>query len=243
MSRFLFTFLCLLALPVAAQQRMLIQVSSGTGFFINRNGDVITNAHVVRACQSVSVHGEHGDAPATILANDTVRDLAVLHVDGEVGALASLRWNIVDLRPGDAVAVMGYPGQAGFEGHTHFARTHVTSLQSPTGESNWLQLEPVAEHGNSGGPVLDTAGNVIAVITGKASTYRVAPGGGISGAPVAEADVAITLAALKGFLDDNHVSYYEVASSAGDYGDVVLEQTAAHFIVNVRCVQGERPAS
>lgn len=238
-------FLILAAVPALAfaQAAMVVQLSAGTGFFINKEGHIITNAHVVRACQSISVLTEKGEIPATLTAEDVARDLAVLHVDSEVPAIAPLRWNISDLKPGDNVVVMGYPGQAGVEGHSTFVRTNVIGLIGPTGEPERIQLQSVAQHGNSGGPVLDTTGNVIAVISGKAETYKLDERGAPSAAPVHEADVAITLASLQDFLNQNRVPFYQAASGGNGYADGVLEQNARHFIVAVRCIQGIRPAN
>ena len=88
MKQFLVFVLLFVTLPAFAQQAYLLQLSSGTGFFVNKQGHIITNAHVVRACQSVLVRVEERDRAARIVARDEQRDLAVLQVDGEVPALA-----------------------------------------------------------------------------------------------------------------------------------------------------------
>lgn len=238
-------YACLLALLMAtpalaqAATTRYTKISAGTGFMINREGHVVTNAHVVRGCESIRVRTEAGDTPATLIATDARQDLALLHIpDRFTAALAPMRWNIDGLRVGDPVIVMGYPGEAGIHGRYHFKKTTVSALNGPSGEAQWIQLASVAEHGNSGGPVLDTTGNVIAVISGVAITYRVDPQGTITPEQVGQSDVAITLAALQDFLRVQGVSFYESASGLVAYADGVIESNAQQFIVPVQCVQG-----
>jgi S1-C subfamily serine protease len=225
-----------------AQQpaQVLVKISAGTGFFINRDGDIVTNSHVVRDCKSMSVHTVQGERPVTLRARDIEHDLAVLRMQGQVPEVAPLRWNIRDVKVGDEVIVMGYPGQAGVSNTYVFRKTRILGLTGPTGEPNWLQLGNVAERGNSGGPVLDTTGNVIAVITGKAKTYRVESGNSDareSPTLIGETDVAITLAALQDFLRRNSIPFYEASSGLVAYADTQLEIKANQFIVPVRCIQ------
>ena len=241
MHRFLALLALLLATPALAQQTVpvLVKVNAGTGFFINRDGDVVTNAHVVNRCKSISVKTLSGERTATLRASDPARDLAVLRVQGDIPAMANLRWNIRDLKVGDAVVVMGYPGAEGIAGKYRFSTTRVTGMNGPTGEPNWLQLSSVAEHGNSGGPVLDMNGNVIAVITGNAMTYRMPTheGGGRPPEPelIGKSDVAITLPVLQDFLRQYQTGYYQASSGSGSNAVRLLEMRANRFIVPIRC--------
>ena len=217
------------------------KISAGTGFLINRDGDVVTNAHVVKDCQSISVRTERGEEPATLSTSDTDHDLAVVRLSrgNSGGSMAPLRWNIRDLKISDPVIVMGYPGKEGLQGRYVYKKTSVKDLTGPTGEPLWIQLGSVAQHGNSGGPVLDTTGNVIAVISGMAMTYKAdAQGRPISADPVGQSDVAIALAALHDFLNQNSIEYYEASSGLVAYSDQVIEQNAKSFIFPVHCIQG-----
>lgn len=235
---------CLFAAAANAQSvPVMVKISAGTGFFINRDGDVITNAHVVKNCRSISVKTISGERAATLRSSDAERDLAVLRVAGDIPAIASLRWNIRDLRVGDSVVVMGYPGQEGVAGRYQFKKSTVMGLAGPTGQPNWLQLDSVAQHGNSGGPVLDAAGNVIAVVAGNAMTYRVMTSetGKQLGNPelIGKSDIAITLPVLEDFLRQNTTGYYQASSGEGSTADRLLEARANRFIVPVRCYLGQ----
>ena len=239
--------LCLSTTTVAAQTAnvpVMMKISAGTGFFVNPQGDIVTNAHVVKNCQSISVRLASGERAASLRASEPERDLAVLRVAGKVPAMASLRWNIRDLKAGDEVVIMGYPGQEGVAGNYQYKTSTVIGLQGPTGEPNWLQLDSVAMHGNSGGPVLDRAGNVIAVVAGNALTYRVMTGesGQPVGAPelIGKTDYAITLPVLEDFLRASNTPYYQASSSAYTTVDRMLKARANRFIVPIRCFLGQQ---
>lgn len=242
--RYLLTvLLVIISIPALAQQRVLLELSSGTGFFINKQGHIITNAHVVNACKSIVIHTAEGDLPAQLTVTDATRDLAVLRTAGEPRDIAPLRWNIDDLSLGDEVVLLGYPGQQGAAGRATFVKSRVSGLIGPTGETGVIQLESVAKQGNSGGPVLDSNGHVIAVISGKAQTFQTDPKGAPIGSPIRQADIAITLASLREFLQKNMIPFYQAASSGDGYGDRILEANAARFIVPIRCIKGTRPAA
>lgn len=227
----------LFATPALAQQTVLYKVSSGTGFVVNNEGHVVTNAHVVRGCQSISILTSQGEEQAELVAGDAGQDLAVLKTSYISPYNAPLRWNISELKVGDSVVVMGYPGQEGSTGRYVFKKTSITSLKGPTGEAQFIQLASVATHGNSGGPVLDGSGNVIAVISGTALTYHADAAGKPYGQAIGQTDVAITLAALQDFLRANRINFYETPSGLVAYGDGILRDNAKNFTVPVRCVQ------
>jgi serine protease Do len=220
-------------------QTTYLKISAGTGFFVNRDGHIVTNAHVVRGCQSINILTKAGERAATLIASDDEHDLAVLKTSDASGiAVAPLRWNIADLKVGDPVNVIGFPGKEGAAGRYSYKKTSIASLEGPAGNPLWIQLESVAKKGNSGGPVLDGTGNVIAVISGLAQTYRVAKDGHLDPAMIGQSDVAITLTTLQDFLHKNAIPYYESASGLVAYADGALEQNALKFTVPVRCVQG-----
>ena len=240
-SRFFAAIACLCLAPCAlyAAPYSIIATSAGTGFFIDRNGALITNAHIVRQCQSINVLTKAGERPATLTAIDSEHDLALLQVKDMGGSLAApLRWNISDLKIGDPVYVIGFPGSAGVEGQYTFKNTEVASFQGPLGEPVLIQLGGVVQKGNSGGPVLDGTGNVIAVVTGMALTYATDESGVVQPKLIRQSDVAIPLAPLQDFLKKNAVTYYELASGNGSYSADILTRNALQFTVPVRCVQG-----
>jgi S1-C subfamily serine protease len=132
---------------------------------------------------------------------------------------------------------MGYPGERGATGHSVYKKTRVTALRGPAGEEKWIQLANVAAQGNSGGPVLDVSGNVVAVMSGMALTYRADAHGNPIGAVLTQTDVAVTEGALKDFLDEHAIPFSEARSGLMAYDDQALRTNAHRYTVPVRCIQ------
>jgi S1-C subfamily serine protease len=223
---------------LASAQPRLIHFSSGTGFYVSKSGHIITNHHVVRNCQSITTRNGEDVREAKLLAVDAEKDLAILKVDGAPPAVAPLRWNLASLRAGQKVAVIGYPGAAGARGEMRYGTSVIMGLQGPAGEPEWVQIKPILEQGNSGGPLLDVTGNVIGVVTGKTQTFRTDTTSG--GAPqlVGASDVAVTLSMLKGFLDASKVRYFQSSSGLVAHADSRLGNASRRFVVQVRCITG-----
>ena len=120
--RLLLPLLLAPTLAFAGPQMVTYKLSSGTGFVVNNEGHVITNEHVVQHCQSISILTPKGQVAATLVAADAKRDLAVLKTGFISPYTAPLRWNIAELKVGDPVVVMGYPGQQGATGRYHKQR-------------------------------------------------------------------------------------------------------------------------
>ena len=71
------------------------------------------------------------------------------------------------LRANDPVVIIGYPGES-WRGHDPIVRSStIIDMKGPTGEEKWVQFNDSAEQGNSGGPLLDSAGNVVGVVVAK----------------------------------------------------------------------------
>ena len=233
----LYSLALLLASAPAHAQRW-VQYASGTGFYINREGDLITNRHVVRNCQSIAVRTPEGDRAAQLVASDDKRDLAILRTRETPANVAPMRWNIEDLRLGDTLYMYGFPGQEGAGGKPTFIRTNLSAIHGPSGQPEWLQVAAASQQGNSGGPVLDASGNVIAVIFGRAEIYETARNASETPKLIGKSGVAITLAELRDFLSQNMAGYYESASGMVAYAEPVIAQNAAQFTFPVLCMQG-----
>ncbi|AIL65309.1 hypothetical protein NOVO_04655 [Rickettsiales bacterium Ac37b] len=92
----------------------LYEISSGTGFFITPS-EIVTSAHVVENCLTISVRGAVNPASAFLLAQDIENDLALLTTDALAPQIAYLRSNI-DLRVGENLFIIGYPNNRAHEG-------------------------------------------------------------------------------------------------------------------------------
>jgi len=218
----------------SAQETEYYRVESGTGFFVNREF-IITNAHVVKGCESVVINGAVPEQNAEVTVHDDERDLALIRANQEPPEFAPMRMDIDKLREGDKVLVIGYPGAKGREGHYTVAQAQVMKLDTGIiGAPGQFYITDIVEHGNSGGPVLDTSGNVIGVVVSKVTLGHVNP---VTGAMLSEehAGGVITLKALQQFLFDHGVFTQWSGSGLLLFSDEFLESRAKNYLVNVQC--------
>ncbi len=143
---------------------------SGTGFLIDEQGTVVTNAHVVGTSQAVRVQLDEDDergVAGDVVGVDESSDLAVVKVDrSAVAGIRPLAFaNSDDVRVGDVAIAIGYP-----LGLQRTATSGIISgvgrqIQAPDGFSidEVIQTDAPINPGNSGGPLLDSRGRVIGV--------------------------------------------------------------------------------
>jgi S1-C subfamily serine protease len=145
------------------------ETAEGSGFVIDKQGRILTNAHVVAGASSVVVAFEDGvTAKATVLGRDSLYDLAVIKVDVPSGELHPLSLGSVNnVQVGDPVVAIGNPF-----GYAQTVTAGIVSakgriLQSPAGNGQIIpgaiQTDAAINHGNSGGPLIDRHGNVVAI--------------------------------------------------------------------------------
>ena len=142
---------------------------SGTGFVIDRNGTIVTNAHVVGDASQASVRfGDSGSAvEAEVLGSDPSTDLAVLRVDpSRVGTLHPLAFaDSDDVRVGDEVVAIGHPFGLDRTATAGIVSGLGREIQAPNGFSidEVIQTDAAINPGNSGGPLVDGRGRVVGV--------------------------------------------------------------------------------
>ena len=139
----------------------------GSGFVYDSDGHIITNDHVVAGAGSVSVKFWNGKTfSAHIVGTDASTDLAVLKVDAPVSQLFPLSLgDSSNLVVGDQVVAIGSP--FGLEGTVTSGIVSALhrEMTSPNhfAIDNSIQTDAAINHGNSGGPLLDSQGKVVGV--------------------------------------------------------------------------------
>src|SRR5262245_42022281 len=144
------------------------QTVSGSGFFITDGGYILTNNHVVEGTNEVNIILSDGtEQKAAIVGTDQYSDIAVLKTDSAVPAVAALG-NSDQLNPGESVIAIGSP-------LGNFKNTVTVGVVSATGRSidtgngyqseDLIKTDAAINHGNSGGPLVNLAGQVIGINT------------------------------------------------------------------------------
>jgi serine protease Do len=141
---------------------------SGSGVFISKDGYILTNNHVVEGTQQVSIVLSDGSQQkASIVGTDQYADLAVLKTDGRVTSVATLGNSDV-LKPGETVIAIGSP-LGDFKNTVTMGVVSATGRSIDTGNGyqieNLIQTDAAINQGNSGGPLVNLAGQVIGVNT------------------------------------------------------------------------------
>ncbi|MDQ3724052.1 MAG: trypsin-like peptidase domain-containing protein, partial [Actinomycetota bacterium] len=161
---------------VFVKSREGIGVASGTGFLVDSDGTIVTNAHVVAGANSVQVRFEDkgSGVDAEVLGTDASSDIAVLRVDpSKTGSAKPLALaNSDSVQVGDLAVAIGYP-----LGLDRTATAGIVSglgrdIKAPNGFSidKVIQTDAPINPGNSGGPLLDGAGRVIGINSQIATT-------------------------------------------------------------------------
>jgi putative serine protease PepD len=150
------------------------QQAEGTGFVIDKDGNILTAEHVVDSADSIQVTFQDGStAKATLVGSDKSTDTAVIHVDVSASRLQPLALGDSSAaEPGQSVVAIGSPfglpetltaGIVSATDRTITAPNHF----SITGA---IQTDAAINHGNSGGPLIDVATNTVIGINDQIDT-------------------------------------------------------------------------
>lgn len=166
----------------------------GAGFVVNRDGHIVTNAHLVGRAKEADVKFADGRIEtAKVAADDDTRDLALLQVEGPLEAAVELG-PAADVKRGAEVAALGAP--LGLEGSV--TKGIVSAQARNIGGQRYLQIDAALNPGNSGGPVINEAGAVIGVSTVRARRAE-------------NVGFAIPSETLVAFLEEHGVEYDVIA--------------------------------
>lgn len=148
-------------LPPSRSQK---RESLGSGFVVDPKGYILTNYHVVNGADEIRVELASGEEfPAKVVGGDSFTDLAVIEIDAGKPLEIARLGNSDGMRRGDWVLAIGSPF-----GLERTVTAGIISATARQGRSHWqrfLQTDAAINRGNSGGPLVNLAGEVIGVNT------------------------------------------------------------------------------
>jgi putative serine protease PepD len=144
------------------------QQAIGSGFVIDKAGHIVTNYHVVQGARAVEVSFSNNESmKAKIVGVDPATDVAVLKVAAQSRALKPLTLGDSDaVRVGDQVIAIGNPlgyDRSVTSGIVSAVQRSITAPNEVSTIGHVIQTDAALNHGNSGGPLLNAAGEVIGV--------------------------------------------------------------------------------
>lgn len=139
--------------------------ASGSGVVISQEGHIVTNNHVIEGANSVSViYSDGSRVNATVVGADAVTDIAVLKVDGTVPAVVPFGDSNA-LQLGEWVIAIGSP-LGNYRGSvTVGVVSGMNRKVVGTSQENLIQTDAAINHGNSGGPLINLAGQIVGINT------------------------------------------------------------------------------
>lgn len=143
---------------------------NGSGFFLNPQGYIATNYHVVEGTTALQANftrnGKTESYPATVVVTDPQNDLAIIKInDSAFNSDAALPYGLMTRTKdtGSEVFAMGYPMADVMGAEVKFTDGKISSKSGIGGDVRVYQISVPIQPGNSGGPLFDMGGNVVGI--------------------------------------------------------------------------------
>lgn len=206
----------------------LVPKSSGSGFFVSEDGYLLTCAHVIDGADRIEIVVGSKQYPATLIKTDKANDVALLKAALSCKALPLAQSRATKL--GDSVFTIGFPNIAiqGYE--PKLTRGEVNALSGIQDDPRYFQISVPVQPGNSGGPLLDLAGNVVGIISSRLSDIEALR---ISGSLPQNVNYALKSSFITAFLETVPEIKLKAVNPAKDNPFAQIAETARRAIVMV----------
>jgi S1-C subfamily serine protease len=203
-------------------------VASGTGFYVSDAGHIITNHHVIDGCKDIKVHSK-GEVLTTLkIADDRQNDLALLKVSHKPSHVFPLSGD--SPYPLQDIVVAGFPFGDRVSSSLKFTKGIVSSLSGIGNNYSEIQIDAALQPGNSGGPIIDEYGNIIAVAVAKLDMKKILKDYGVI---PENTNFGIKTSAVRNLLQGNAVS--TKPPNTGILSKQELSRTATDGTVFLSC--------
>ena len=208
-----------------------VATSSGSGFIVSRSGEILTNFPVVKGCSSLTVQiGNDSAEKAELIARDEINDLAIIRISAAISSVGAFRES-PPIRAGEHVIALGYPLFGVLASTVILSEGVINALAGLHDDSRYIQISAPVQPGNSGGPLLDTSGHIIGIVSGKLDAMLVQ---NYVGDIPQNVNFAIKSDVAKAFLASRGIKY-ETASSEKQLSAADVADQARPFTAYVEC--------
>jgi S1-C subfamily serine protease len=191
-------------LPIKKILKDLKPSSTGTGFYVDHDGTIMTANHVVQDCIYVEIGYKHKTYPADIRHNSRVLDIAVLSTENQNTPAVSITDNS-KAALGKNIFVTGYPLQGLLSDSPSLTIGTVSSLGGLKGAKGTFMFSAPVQPGNSGSAIVDYTGNLVGMVTSSLNQKMLLKK---LDASSQNANFGIDLSMLIKFLDKHQISYH-----------------------------------
>ncbi len=197
----------------------------GSAVFVSKNGDVLTNEHVIQGCERIRINPQRIDVK--VIAKDVKNDLALLRIEGSTTPPAAQFRLGRGIRSGDEVIAVGYPLKGLLSSGPVVTNGIVNALSGAANDSSNFQLSATVQPGSSGGGVWDRDGLFVGLVKARYLSTSTVNAQNIN--------FGINLATIMGFLDNNAVDYGGKAAGSGKLSIAATTELANKSTAQIEC--------
>jgi len=181
--------------PAAPPKGSLL--GAGSGFVVNKDGNLVTNAHVVEGCSSLRVKNPKDTAGfvAQLVSADESLDVAVLKVPSNSMQEHAVFAKAIEI--GSDVAAFGYPLSDTLGEDMKVTKGNISSMSGIAGDPRFLQFTAPIQPGSSGGIVVDLYGHAVGISTARLEDEQLV-------------NFAVKGTVVQGFLAEKNIDFFAV---------------------------------
>jgi len=202
----IFLLICCFSNFSGAQETPKSIITTGTAFSITKNGFLLTSAHILNEKDKIDViiPGKNVLIPAKLIALDRTADLALLKINSATTPLPIIDWTNVS--SGLDIVALGFPNPQALGDSLKITSGIINSIESNKSTPFLFQFSAQIHPGNSGGPVLSVAGDVVGIVHGYLSFTR-------SNQPSQNVNYAVNSSRIINFLTKEKIDYMKGSST------------------------------
>ncbi|MEO8019105.1 MAG: serine protease [Pseudomonadota bacterium] len=226
--------------PAAAQipainRELLIDrkkaVTTGTAFYINKSGQMITAAHVLRDCLVLEAQKDGVTLPVKLTASSNLLDLAVVDSGKPTDRALPLRVGET-ITLGEGVTNVGYPLQGLLADSPNLTRGNVSARAGMKGSVGLFQFSAPIQPGSSGGPVVSDGGELLGITVSSLNAAALIKDGLLP----QNVNFALEAKYAAMFLRDSHIDFVEVTPKANG-SMTIANEAALGAVLQLSCFQ------
>jgi serine protease Do len=205
--------------------------ATGTGFYFNAAGQVLTAAHVIQDCAKIEIQRDDKTFVGTVLAKSNVIDVAALETGTPVQKFLPFRRGL-NLELGEPITNVGFPLQDILSSSPNVTRGNISARGGLKGSDGQIQFSAPIQPGSSGGPVVSDSGELLGIAVGTLNAAALVKQGVIP----QNVNFALDARYAERFLEKNHLEFSSVDENS--HGDIhTANQAALAAVVSVRCYE------